>query len=156
YSANMGVGHQKPAPSFGSPTFAMHLGIWQKLQSDESNPAFRKGAIEKKYGHFDQHNFEFYEEINDFIVDLQRKGRVLRKFPVEAGGDPAESNIDKFLFVAPQQSVGSIYRQEVSGKSSHKFKNYNPQSVSFTLWWQDADANGKPVKNVRQEHSDFS
>ena len=156
YSANVKEGLQKPPPAFGSPTFVMHLGIWQKLQSDEIRPPFGKESVEKRFGYFDDHNEKFIEEINKFITRLQIKGRVLRKLPGASDEESRNSNIENFLYRPGEATFGSEYRQRLSGKASHKFKTSTPQSVAFTIWWLDSNSEDKPVPNERVEHPPLS
>jgi hypothetical protein len=131
YQAIIRQGHTKPPPGFGSPTFVWHLGIWQSKQSDEGEKYPFSGDISAKYRAHDKHNEEFFREINSFIVALQRRGRVLRA---------DNSNIEEFEFA----ELSRTYRDD-----AHRFRDYQPQSLAFTLWWLDSDSAGKPVANQR-------
>ena len=79
YNRNVGEGQQKPPPAFGCPTLVMHVGVWQKRQSDEDRSFDESTAVERKFGFFDEHNEKFVEEANRFFTSLQKLGRVLRK-----------------------------------------------------------------------------
>jgi hypothetical protein len=149
YNRNASEGHQRRPAAFGCPTLVMHMGVWQKRQSDEIYHFDERTAIEKKFGSFDEHNETFVEEVNKFIISIQKLGRVLRKDEAE------DSNIDSFSF-AGVEATYQARRRRKSGKAAHKFKSHDPQSVAFTLWWQDCGPDFKPVRNRRAVHPDLS
>jgi hypothetical protein len=142
YRAISGEGHNKPPPSFGSPTFVWHIGIWQTKQSDEDQSDGHLTDIRAKFQLHDTHNTAFYEEINKFIKGVQAKGRVLKTGP---NGSTPDANIDGFQFTEYRHPYGAAAEKPLP----HTFRDYQPQSMSFTLWWLDSGPDGKPLDNAR-------
>jgi hypothetical protein len=147
-------GSRKPPPSIGSPTFVWHIGIWRKVSEKlvGEQPAERFSEklprIHTKYLEHDEHNEKFFEEINAFVKRLQESGRVLRK-------DPSK-NIDEFKFQKHERRLEAIIRDKAGLKNAHAFKDYEPQSLAFTLWWSDSLEDNSPVKNSRSEAPAYS
>ena len=139
-------GGRKPPPAFGSPTFVWHIGIWRKVSeviTERSAAQFddKFDEIAGKFQEQDAHNQKFFDEINGFVKRLQEKGRVLRA--------DARNNIDGFAFQAPAAREEARIREEAGHKKTHRFKDCEPQSLGFTLWWTDSNEDGSPVQNIR-------
>jgi hypothetical protein len=160
-------GGHKPPPSFGSPTFIWHIGIWQKVQGDDSKlhahagaPPHNRSEISKRYLTHDEHNEVFFTEINNFILRLQHRGKILREAPEDVPEDRKnkliESNIDKFAFTEYERRHAARLRQAAGLKVAHRFKDYHPQSLAFTLWWHDSLPDGSPITNTRTNSPAYS
>jgi hypothetical protein len=146
-------GGRKPPPSFGSPTFVWHVGIWRKVSEvikDHSSASFgdKVNDIASKFEEQDEHNEKFFEEINGFVKRLQERGRVQR-------GD-ALHNIDGFKFQAPPPREAALRREHAGHKTAHRFKDCEPQSLAFTLWWMDSQKDGSPLPNARSSNPAYS
>jgi hypothetical protein len=138
-------GGRKPPPSFGSPTFVWHVGIWRKVSENFSASVADKmdGRVDglgRKFEAHDEHNEKFFLEINGFVKRLQERGRVLR--------DDPDANIDGFAFREYERRRADL-RREAAGLKTHRFKDYEPQALAFTLWWLDSLEDGSPVENER-------
>jgi hypothetical protein len=116
----------QPIPEFGTPALSWHIGIQHKhgglpSNSDVEVRDLRDVRWEKLFDDFQDKRKEFYAPFNDFLIKLQRKGRVLRgEEPQEMRLMPRESRIPHL----PQ------------------FDRVEPDSLCFTLWWQDEGQNG--------------
>jgi hypothetical protein len=146
-------GGRKPPPSFGSPTFVWHIGIWRKVSEviKARSSATIDGKlhdIDTKFDEQDAHNERFFEEINGFVKRLQEKGRVVRD-------DPGH-NIDGFVFQPPPARESVRRHEEAGHKTAHRFKDCEPQSLGFTLWWTDSREDGSPVWNERSSSPAYS
>lgn len=146
YSTVVGEGHHLPPPSFGAPTLVWHFGIWESGNLDDDK--YRSGdkshtksnsferqlqtVIEK----VDARNYRLFSELSDFLAALQERGRV-RGAPIE-----------RLRFDAPQIDGGPRNRADGT-EEPHNFKVCEPQSLGFTLWWQDSGGDGH--LNERQE-----
>ncbi len=142
-------GLRKPPPSFGSPTFIWHLGIWQRWidpgQDDQSI------NLNNKIASFEKCNEIFFEDLSRFIKLIQERGRI-KNLPVE-----------ELTFQTPGYLPGitrrsADYDRHHAGipNNEHVFRVCEPQSVSFTLWWNDEDQHGKSVANERLDNPDYS
>lgn len=149
YSSINSEGGQKPPPAFGSPTLVWHLGVWQRWDADEVDSAPQDGSLKSRFRHFDNHNMDFFCEIRDFIEHLQKRGRIL-----DPTGSP-DGGIEKLRF-QPPRGVNPDTPHRALGKPTHPFHICEPQSLSFTLWWQDSDDDGAPALNTRQASPDYS
>jgi hypothetical protein len=157
-------GGRKPPPAFGSPTFVWHVGIWQKMQGDESGEDSslldRRYQIASKYNRYDEHNEKFFMEVSAFIQRLQEKGRILWTPSPDAepglAGGAARPNIDEFSFKTYERRVAALRRISEGKKVAHQFRDYEPQSLGFNLWWQDSLENGSPVPNRRAVEPAYS
>jgi len=147
-------GGRKPPPSIGSPTFVWHVGIWRKVSEviDPSLPVDRFSEKAKRIGkafeQHDEHNEKFFQEINGFVRRLQEIGRVLRK--------DTNENIDEFKFRKYERRYAAWLREQAGLKVAYPFKDYEPQSHAFTLWWLDSNEDGSPIKNARSDSPAYS
>lgn len=124
-------GRNRPAPSIGSPTLIWHLGVWRKYnhaksltksQSDEPLP-------DSYIDSFERHTVHFYEEVFNFLHDLQKRGT--------RAGDPIQPL--KLELIA----IEGITNDEIAVETKpRRFPIFAPQSASFTLWWRDSAKNG--------------
>jgi hypothetical protein len=145
YSVINSEGGHKPPPSFGSPTLVWHLGIWQRFDADEAETAPNDGVLKSRFNHFDDHNTKFFDEIRQFIEHLQKRGRVL---DLDGDGIP-DLGFETLNYCKPA-GLNPDTLEEGRRTFTHPFCVCEPQSLGFTLWWQDADAFGGPVLNERE------
>ena len=91
---------------------------------------------------------------------LQEKGKILREAPGNSSADDREAitaaNVDKFVFTRYERRLAAQLRQEAGLKVAHRFKDYNPQSLAFTLWWQNSLPDGSPAPNTRRDSPAYS
>lgn len=105
-------GTQKPPPSFGTPTLAWHLGVWPKAAAEINRKAKK---LEERISHYEDYNEKFFEDLSRLLHSLQDKGRIL--------------GVD----IQPLKPAA----QALAYARTHSFKVWRPQSLTFTLWWQD-------------------
>jgi hypothetical protein len=151
YSLINTEGGHKPPPAFGSPTLVWHLGVWQRWDADELETAPRDDVISSRFDHFDKHNSDFFCEIRDFIENIQKRGRIR---DADSNNDP-DSGIETLTFRQPKGVNPDISHVQYENRT-HPFHVCEPQSLDFTLWWQDSDADGAPILNQRQSSPDYS
>ncbi|NJM34260.1 MAG: hypothetical protein HC850_05575 [Rhodomicrobium sp.] len=142
-------GLRKPPPSFGSPTFIWHLGVWQRWIDPGQNDKSKN--LNHKITSFEQCNEIFFQDISRFVNLIQERGRIL--------GLPTE----KLNFESPDYLPGitkqfgdADHPDNQDMNYEHIFKVCEPQSVSFTLWWVDEDENGKSIQNTRLIKPEYS
>jgi hypothetical protein len=134
YIAVTSEGHRLPPPSFGAPTLSWHFGIWpgQKFDSNEDSVGEKVSRRQTQYDErrkndidaFDERTFAFFTEVSEVLRTLQERGRIVDA-PMQ------ELTLKSPL---PQNSYQS---SDGSSERTHSFKVCEPQSLSFTLWWQD-------------------
>lgn len=119
-------GTQRPPPSIGSPTLVWHLGIWPKAKIVELDPKMYdiSVSLRDRIANYEKHNKQFFEDLGTMLEGLQAKGRI-------AGYTPRRLNLSKRTLAA----------EHLGDPDYHSFEVCQPQSVTFTLWWQD-DAGG--------------
>lgn len=138
YETLAGEGHGRPPPSFGAPTLVWHLGIWHNDATKPAHAAKRNGDDEQRdLALYDRRNAQFIEEVSSFLESLQAIGRPLKYRPKTI--EPVVPNKRW-----SGQTDTSIYW----------FLEPQPESVSFTLWWQDAAGRGRV--NQQQEVPDVN
>ncbi len=154
-------GHSKPPPSFGSPTLVWHLGIWHVTQADEKASQAEKTSrlidapLDGQQKEHDKNHEEFFQEIRDFLLHLQHKGRIKRQPLSPEDEDTGDFNIEELRFETLPLTNGQLLRNNKGAKLSHQFHFIQPQSLGFTLWWRDSDAEGNAVANERPESPDY-
>jgi hypothetical protein len=121
-------GHQRPPPSFGVPTLVWHVGIWPKAIGGDLDPRTSDPnlALEKRIEIYEDNNRAFFDELSAVLTTLQEHGRV-------AGTSLRTLKVD---------------RPKLAAKKVHAFEICVPQSLTFTMWWQDAAGRTRP--NVSQ------
>jgi hypothetical protein len=138
YAEITSEGSLKPPPRLGSPSFSWHLAIWQRYTVN-ANPVIPKLDSNKGiYNEFERsnaHDFAFFDEISTFLKRLQERGRV------------EEIEIESLRFEQPEALPDS-------SKDTYKFGRCQPQSLSFTLWWQDNANRDNPNKRQKAPSPD--
>lgn len=134
YEQILREGHQKQAPAIGSPTLIWHMALWPVESFGERQAAVKEGETTRErakrlFEEYDEDNVAFFKELNAFALALQAVGRV---------GEAKELTWRKAEVDIPDGS-----------ERPHSFYSCDPQSLSFTLWWQDAAKDG--VLNARQQ-----
>ncbi|MCE9522134.1 MAG: hypothetical protein K8S25_06845 [Alphaproteobacteria bacterium] len=121
-------GHQRPPPSFGTPTLAWHVGIWPTLKGGELDKRTLDFTLSKqrRIDIYEENNRKFFGEISRILDELQERGRVLG------------TTMHRLIVSKPSLAASEV----------HAFEACDPQSLSFTLWWQDAA--GKGARNIAQ------
>lgn len=150
YESNLGEGHGRPPPEFGAPTLVWHLGLWQaELEAkgdSESAPDVTRSRRrtaptdeerdfelrrQKTRDAIDARNSEFFDAVSTIIEQLQERGAI--------ASDEATLRFAK---------KGGCERNK-----AHEFVRVEPQSIAFTLWWQDGASASSPN---RRQHSPAS
>ena len=111
-------GTQRPPPSFGSPAVAWHIGIWPKASAELSLDV---NALPKRVERYEENNERFFTDLSNFLAALQKRGRI--------DGSPVQ--------------VLDLTPRPLADKRVHSFKVCQPQSLTFTLWWQDQAGQGR-------------
>ncbi len=136
YKSNVGEGHGRPPPAFGAPTLVWHLGVWQAeslpkkrvASTDRTNIASLR---QKTRENIDERNAHFFAAVSEYLKLLQEGGRVLDE------SQPLEFD-----------AVRAAAEDE-----SYQFCRFEPQSIAFTLWWQDGAGAGTPNRRQNRPSS---
>ncbi len=107
-----------------------HMGIWPKYSPGDSPTSKEELSAlpetlsaeerrQKEAECFDRDNRAFFAEINEFLVELQKRGRV------------KSADRNELRFEKPQSLPGT------TKGNVFPFAFGAPQSVAFTLWWRD-------------------
>lgn len=158
YATLVGEGNRRPPPEFGTPTLIWQMGIWPRHEQgkspaaegarknlDKNDDPERRRAAEAKL--FDGDNVAFFDELSNFLLKIQKRGRV--------SGAP--------LTALKYEPVARLPGTEGDVFS---FSFGKPQSASFTLWWRDGEGpNDRPdepspqhlrVRVLAQGHQDHA
>jgi hypothetical protein len=120
-------GHTQPSPEFGAPALCWHIAVWPRHAADpnhcEVNPE-KFGEIKwqdlfKDFKHKREMLYATADkdgELNKFLVNLQKKGRLLGKHE-------------------PDQLLLAERGDRIPG--ALKFDRLEPSFLHFTLWWCD-------------------
>jgi hypothetical protein len=128
YRVLVSEGGQKPPPNLGSPSFIWHLAIWQRdkasmafltsAQNIDNVPSITSAQLADEFRYHNAFDEAFFREISNFLRRLQEKGRV------------SSIASEELQFTPPEQLPDT-------DESTLRFGVCQPQSLSFTLWWQD-------------------
>lgn len=136
YEHYLTEGQHRPPPSMSAPALVWNLAIWPALLYGEieTDPHL---SIEQRRSRQDEKTEKFFQDINSFLEALQQRGRV------------AGSGIGRLNLTRPSLAANQIRHNGAERDPPlHAFKICEPQSLAFTLWWQDSA--GKTVLNTRQ------
>ena len=128
YSEILDEGHQRPPPSFGTPTLVWHLGIWPKAIGGDLDPRTDDPnlKLDRRREIYEANNREFFNELGTVLAALQQHGRV------------AGTTLRKLIVDRPKLAAANV----------HAFEICEPQSLTFTIWWQDSA--GRTTLNTSQ------
>ena len=127
-------GHTRPTAEFGAPTLVWHVAFWPRMKQDPHDIEMldqATGDIKEAGKVRDDYSSKLKKVINnfnDFLVNLQARGRVPDAFDGKAPfalGRPLDCSSD-----------------------DEAFDDFNVEASGFTLWWADQAANGPPINMV--------
>ena len=127
YNEIMRVGHNSPPPVFGAPTLIWHIALWPERESDPLADGLRPADFETRRG-------DFAGIVQNVLDTLARKAR-----------NPA---VPEDLWERMKlEEVGSLEDEdEAAGAAVPRlYKIIEPESVSFTVWWNRTAASGEGV-----------
>ncbi|MEQ1756509.1 MAG: hypothetical protein ABL973_20505 [Micropepsaceae bacterium] len=133
YPGILREGTQRPPPSFGTPTLVRHIGIWPRAREFDFSEA---SSFEDRIHQYNTKNDKFFSEINSLLIDVQNHGRVATV--------PLATLRKSLPFLAEDDA------KQQTARPTPKVSVYNPQSITFTLWWQD-EANSERLNLSRTD-----
>ncbi len=128
HAYDLSEGHTQPGPEFGAPALCWHIAVWPRHGADPNQAKVDSDNLvkvkwEDLFAEFKNKRKTLYAaagtddgEFNTFLVNLQKKGRLLGKH------DP-----DQLVLVSRQDRIPEIL----------KFDRLEPSFLHFTLWWCD-------------------